>query len=73
MFGVFWRFFYNEVLHAHAHNTLLGRSYHKAMNVTYFGFIILSLIFFVLLLIMGYGYLSDIAEAANSQANGLVR
>ena len=69
MFGVFWRFFYNEVLHAHAHNTVLRGSYHTAIKVTYFGFVVLSLIFFILLLIMGYAYLSAIEEMGNSQAN----
>lgn len=73
MFGVFWRFFYNEVFHAHAHSFRLRVIYHKAVKVTYFGFVVLSLIFLVLLLIMGYGYLSAIEEAANSQANGLSR
>ena len=71
MFGVFWRFFYNEVLHAHAHNTLLRGSYHKAVKVTYFLFVVLSLIFFILLLIMGYAYLSAIEEMSNLQANWL--
>ena len=66
MFGVFWRYFYNEVLHAHAHSFRLRAGYHNAMRVSHWGYVVLSLIFFVLLLIMGYAYLSTIEEAANS-------
>ena len=69
MFGVFWRYFYNEVLHAHAHSFRLRVGYHNAMRVSYWGYVVLSLIFFVLLLIMGYAYLSAIEEMGNSQAN----
>ena len=70
IFGIFWRLVYNEIYHTHAHGRSLRSYYYKVRTVSYSLYVGLSLIFFVLLMIVGYAYLSGIEEAANVQASG---
>lgn len=72
IFGIVWRLVYNEIYHAIAHGRSLRSYYYKIRTMSYWFYVGLSLIFFVLLLIVGYAYLSAIEEMGNSQANGLV-
>lgn len=69
IFGIFWRFTYNEIYHAQTHGLGISRYYSVARTVSYVCYVGLSLIFFVLLLVAGYAYLSGIEEVVRSHTS----
>jgi hypothetical protein len=65
--GIFWRVCYNEIYHDTSHE-LKGKHHDiiKQLNsITYFFYFILSILFFISLLITGYQYLSAIESKTN--------
>jgi len=67
IFGIFWRLAYNDMYHAATHNLKQRSFYFRAGTVGYWVFVGLSLIFFILLLVVGYNYLSGIEATADKQ------
>jgi len=65
-FGVLWRFFYNQTYHNNAHgngkkaNVILA----WAQLASYWLYVSLSVLFFILVLVAGYSYLHEIGEKA---------
>lgn len=60
--GILWRVCYNEIFHASAHG--IKAKFHKLLkllnSITYLAYVILSIVFFIILLITGYKHLSTI-------------
>lgn len=60
--GILWRVCYNEIFHANTHG--IKAKFHKLLKllnlITYWFYVILSIVFFIILLITGYKYLSNI-------------
>ncbi len=62
LFGILWRFCYNQNYHDTAHSTVskVNVRIHKVQAYSYWAYIALSLIFFVSLLVTGYNHLENI-------------
>jgi len=71
-FGVLWRFFYNQTYHNNAHGS--GKKTNVILAwvqlVSYCVYVSLSVIFFVLVLAVGYSYLHEIEEKAKDAEVG---
>ncbi len=65
--GMLWRLCYNETYHAnvHAEKAIYFNLIKKLKTITYWAYTILSITFFVSLLVTGYQYLSNIEAKAN--------
>jgi len=61
-FGIFWRFFYNQTYHDHAHGVrgLLNQIAHRAQVVCYWIYVVLSIASFVWALMAGFAYLNKL-------------
>lgn len=61
--GLLWRFGYNETYHQQVHGRKKSyKSYDKIREVSYFVYVILSIIFFIGVLAAGYNYLNHISS-----------
>lgn len=69
-FGLLWRFFYNMTLHQRTHGETGEGSGIKVKEcfsgITYYGYIILSIVFLIFTLYAGYNYLRSIEKKQNN-------
>jgi hypothetical protein len=70
-FGIFWRFFYNQTYHNHAHGIqgALHQFALHAQTVSYWIYVSLSIAAFVWALVAGFAYLNKINPAQKTEVS----
>ena len=65
LFGVFWRFFYNQTYHDSAHEKVSSKIMSALQLVAYWLYVLLTIVFFISLLWVGYFHLSKISAKSS--------